>query len=56
MRGGNDTDTLAALAGALLGTPYGASASVPDEWRLILHGWPGKRWRRSDRDGSSDAL
>lgn len=42
VRGGNDTDTVAAIAGALLGAQYGASA-VPEEWRLILHGWPGKR-------------
>ncbi|TXH40438.1 MAG: hypothetical protein E6Q90_13910 [Actinobacteria bacterium] len=42
VRGGNDTDTVAAIAGALLGAQYGASA-VPEEWRLILHGWPGRR-------------
>lgn len=42
VKGGNDTDTVAAIAGALLGAKYGASA-VPDQWRLILHGWPGKR-------------
>ena len=41
VRGGNDTDTVAAIAGALLGAQYGESA-VPEEWRLILHGWPGK--------------
>lgn len=42
VRGGNDTDTVAAIAGALLGAKYGASA-VPEEWHQILHGWPGKR-------------
>lgn len=42
VKGGNDTDTVAAIAGGLLGARYGASA-VPDQWRLILHGWPGKR-------------
>lgn len=42
VRGGNDTDTVAAIAGALLGATYGASA-VPEEWLQILHGWPGKR-------------
>lgn len=42
VRGGNDTDTVAAIAGALLGAKYGASR-VPDEWLEILHGWPGKR-------------
>ncbi|MFG1920501.1 ADP-ribosylglycohydrolase family protein [Cryptosporangium sp. NPDC048952] len=38
--GGGDTDTVAAIAGALLGAAYGASA-VPAEWRSIVHGWPG---------------
>jgi ADP-ribosyl-[dinitrogen reductase] hydrolase len=40
VRCGNDTDTVAAIAGALLGAAYGASA-VPLEWRTLLHGWPG---------------
>jgi protein-tyrosine phosphatase len=40
VRGGGDTDTVAAIAGGLLGAAYGASA-VPAEWRRILHGWPG---------------
>jgi protein-tyrosine phosphatase len=44
VRGGNDTDTVAAIAGGLLGAAYGASA-VPGEWRRLLHGWPGKRAR-----------
>jgi ADP-ribosylglycohydrolase len=39
---GHDTDTVAAIAGALLGARWGASA-VPAEWRRILHGWPGLR-------------
>jgi ADP-ribosyl-[dinitrogen reductase] hydrolase len=43
-RGGNDTDTVAAIAGGLLGAAYGASA-VPAEWRRVLHGWPGMRTR-----------
>jgi ADP-ribosylglycohydrolase/protein-tyrosine phosphatase len=38
--GGGDTDTVAAIAGALLGARYGASA-VPQQWRRVLHGWPG---------------
>jgi ADP-ribosyl-[dinitrogen reductase] hydrolase len=42
VRGGGDTDTVAAIAGALLGAAYGASA-VPGEWREMLHGWPGLR-------------
>lgn len=44
VRGGNDTDTVAAIAGGLLGATYGASA-VPAEWRRVLHGWPGMRCR-----------
>jgi len=37
---GDDTDTVAAIAGALLGGRWGV-ASIPEEWRGILHGWPG---------------
>ncbi|MCQ1947566.1 ADP-ribosylglycohydrolase family protein [Arthrobacter sp. zg-Y1116] len=44
VRGGNDTDTVAAIAGSLLGAAYGFSA-VPFEWRRNLHGWPGLRTR-----------
>lgn len=40
--GGRDADTVAAIAGGLLGAAYGASA-VPLEWRQNLHGWPGIR-------------
>ena len=40
VRAGDDTDTVAAIAGGLLGAAYGASA-VPLEWRRLLHGWPG---------------
>jgi protein-tyrosine phosphatase len=40
VRCGNDTDTVAAIAGGLLGAAYGASA-VPLQWRALLHGWPG---------------
>lgn len=39
VRGGRDTDTVAAIAGALLGARWGASA-VPAAWRRIVHGWP----------------
>jgi len=42
VRIGDDTDTVAAIAGALLGARWGASA-VPDAWRRMLHGWPGLR-------------
>jgi ADP-ribosyl-[dinitrogen reductase] hydrolase len=37
---GGDTDTTAAIAGALLGAVHGASA-IPRAWRKGLHGWPG---------------
>ncbi len=44
VRGGLDTDTVAAIAGSLLGARWGASA-VPSAWRRVLHGWPGLRGR-----------
>lgn len=37
---GNDTDTVAAIAGALVGARWGASC-VPPEWRRAVRGWPG---------------
>ena len=37
---GHDTDTVAAIAGALLGARWGASA-IPAHWRRLLHGYPG---------------
>lgn len=40
VRGGNDTDTVAAIAGSLLGAAYGIAA-IPFEWLRNLHGWPG---------------
>jgi ADP-ribosyl-[dinitrogen reductase] hydrolase len=40
VRGGRDADTVAAIAGGLLGAACGASA-VPDAWQRSLHGWPG---------------
>lgn len=36
---GDDTDTVAAIAGALLGAAYGVTA-IPFEWRHGLAGWP----------------
>ncbi len=42
VRIGDDTDTVAAIAGSLLGARWGATA-VPSAWRRILHGWPGYR-------------
>ncbi|MCY7326193.1 MAG: ADP-ribosylglycohydrolase family protein, partial [Microbacteriaceae bacterium] len=44
VRGGRDTDTVAAIAGALAGASLGASA-VPSGWRRIVHGWSGLRAR-----------
>jgi ADP-ribosylglycohydrolase len=40
VRIGHDTDTVAAIAGTLVGAVWGASA-VPDEWQEAMHGWPG---------------
>lgn len=37
---GDDTDTTAAIAGALLGARWGASA-FPAAWRRVTHGYPG---------------
>ncbi|WP_300268154.1 ADP-ribosylglycohydrolase family protein [Microbacterium sp.] len=39
VRGGGDTDTVAAIAGSLAGAVWGGSA-VPVEWKRELHGWP----------------
>lgn len=44
VRIGGDTDTVAAIAGGLLGAFWGASA-VPASWRRIVHGWPELRAR-----------
>lgn len=35
-----DTDTVAAIAGAVAGALVGAE-SLPEEWKQPLHGWPG---------------
>jgi ADP-ribosyl-[dinitrogen reductase] hydrolase len=42
VRAGDDTDTVAAIAGALLGAAHGAS-SLPEQWVADVHGWPGLR-------------
>ena len=36
----NDTDTVACIAGGVLGATWGLSA-VPLSWRRMIHGWPG---------------
>jgi ADP-ribosylglycohydrolase len=42
VRVGDDTDTIAAIAGTLLGARWGASA-IPAKWRDAVNGWPGMR-------------
>jgi ADP-ribosylglycohydrolase/predicted protein tyrosine phosphatase len=42
VRGGGDTDTVACVAGALLGALWGYSA-VPLQWRRRVFGWPDMR-------------
>lgn len=42
VRIGDDTDTVAAIAGTLLGARWGVS-SWPAPWREAVHGWPGRR-------------
>jgi hypothetical protein len=39
---GNDTDTVAAIAGALLGARWGVSG-IPLRWQRTVHGWGGHR-------------
>ncbi len=45
IRIGNDTDTVAAIAGTLLGAAWGSSA-VPLMWKASMHGWPGRTTTR----------
>ncbi len=40
VRGGRDTDTVAAIAGSLGGAIWGAT-QLPVAWLRIVHGWPG---------------
>jgi hypothetical protein len=42
VRAGNDTDTVAAIAGGALGAKFGAG-QIPSAWTELLHGWPGLR-------------
>lgn len=39
VRGGVDTDTVAAIAGSLIGAAYGES-EIPESWKQKVHGWP----------------
>jgi len=54
VRIGGDTDTVAAIAGALLGARYGDTA-VPDVWARAVHGWPGLAGRRLGALGRATA-
>jgi len=51
VRIGHDTDTVAAIAGGLVGARYGAPA-LPADWRLAVNGWSGvdspQRYRAAD--------
>lgn len=40
IQGGGDTDTVAAITGALAGALHGASG-IPLSWQRKVHGWPG---------------
>ncbi|MFV2195436.1 ADP-ribosylglycohydrolase family protein [Nocardiopsis sp. LOL_012] len=42
VRAGHDTDTVAAIAGALLGARWGVGA-IPEGYVSAVHGWPGYR-------------
>ncbi|ALX04629.1 ADP-ribosylglycohydrolase family protein [Aeromicrobium erythreum] len=42
VRTGHDTDTVAAIAGGLLGARWGRSA-IPEEWASSIHGYPDLR-------------
>ena len=42
VRSGNDTDTVAAIAGTMAGARWGASG-IPSEYLSAVHGWPGYR-------------
>lgn len=44
VRIGGDTDTVAAIAGGLLGAYWGVTA-IPAAWRRVVHGWPEMRAR-----------
>jgi ADP-ribosylglycohydrolase len=43
VRAGGDTDTVAAVAGGLLGALHGLRA-IPQKWQMITHGWPDMRF------------
>ena len=51
VRIGDDTDTVAAIAGSLLGARWGVSAFA-EQWREAVHGWP----RDGDRPSTAADL
>jgi len=53
LRCGLDTDTVGAIAGALLGAKWGASA-VPEAWKAQIYGWP--NFRSADLAALADAV
>jgi hypothetical protein len=55
VRVGNDTDTVGAITGMLLGARWGSSA-VPAQWQRHVHGWPGLDARDLIRLGLLTAL
>lgn len=44
VRGGGDTDTVAAIAGGLAGAYFGVTG-IPAKFKRIVHGWPGVTYR-----------
>jgi ADP-ribosylglycohydrolase/protein-tyrosine phosphatase len=61
VRAGNDTDTVAAIAGTLLGARWGVSA-IPLSWQQAVNGWPNltgpdlvRLAVRTARNGADDA-
>jgi len=44
VRGGGDTDTVAAIAGSLAGAALGVS-DIPAAWSDVVHGWPAMTYR-----------
>lgn len=55
VRFGGDTDTVAAIAGGLVGALRG-TAGVPETWRRDVHGWPGLRLATLERLGRTVAV
>lgn len=57
VRIGDDTDTVAAITGALAGAVCGLSG-IDDDWRRRVHGWPrvgGVEWTADDLVAAADA-